>query len=181
MGPTVFTRTTLMVLIVIAIVGAVDAGGSDEWDLVVIFGALLIGLVFLLARTALSRPLVPIRGDLVRWLAARANVNGERVGHVAAQESDIGLIAQPFAVPPSRIGSSALLHRDQIVLPDDRYGDTFEVETLGSCEHDVERRIEGQLHGLPVRMTEVDAVGELTDQAKAGSGELIDDRPAVRG
>jgi hypothetical protein len=83
MGPTVFTRTTLMVLIVIAIVGAVDAGGSDEWDLVVIFGALLIGLVFLLARTALSRPLVPIRGDLVRWLAARANVNGERVGHVA--------------------------------------------------------------------------------------------------
>jgi hypothetical protein len=83
MRPTVFTRSTFTVLIVIAIIGAIDAAGSDEWDLVVIFGAVLIGLVFLLARTTVSRPLVPIRGDLVRWLARRADVNGERIADVA--------------------------------------------------------------------------------------------------
>jgi len=83
MRPTMFTRSTITVLIVLAVVGAVDAAAGGEWDLTVIFGALVAGLAFLLARTALSRPLVPIRGDLVRWLASRADVLGERPGDVA--------------------------------------------------------------------------------------------------
>jgi hypothetical protein len=78
-----FTRSTITVLIVLALVGGVDAAGDDQWDLTVIFGGLIAGLAFLLARTSLSRPLVPIRGDLVRWLASRADVHGERPGDVA--------------------------------------------------------------------------------------------------
>lgn len=83
MRPTLFTRASIGVLMIVAFVGAVDAAAGDEWDLTVIFTVVILGLGVLLARTSVARPLVPIRGDLVRWLSARAAVHGERVEVVA--------------------------------------------------------------------------------------------------
>jgi hypothetical protein len=64
-------------------VGGLDAGRSGAWDLVAIFAALVVGLVALLARTSLQRPLVPLRADLVRWMGQRAAISGEPTGAVA--------------------------------------------------------------------------------------------------
>jgi hypothetical protein len=74
---------TLAVMAAAASVGAVSAGLEDEWDLVVIFVALAVLAATLLARTSTRRPLVPIRADLVRWMSARAAVEGDRTERVA--------------------------------------------------------------------------------------------------
>lgn len=83
MRPTMFTRSLIGVLILVCLVGAVDASGDDQWDLTVIFGVVIAGLGLLLFRTVAGRPLVPIRADLVRWLATRAAIHGESPGYVA--------------------------------------------------------------------------------------------------
>ena len=83
MKPTVFTRTVLVIMAVVAAVGAVDAAAGGSWDLVAIFGFLLVATLVLLVRTTVKRPLVPIRADLYRWLARRAAVSGERTEHLA--------------------------------------------------------------------------------------------------
>jgi hypothetical protein len=78
-----FVRTVFVAMIVLCCVGALDAARGDEWDLVVIFGAVALLAVVLLARTSVSRVLVPIRSDLVRWMAARAAVTGDRTENLA--------------------------------------------------------------------------------------------------
>lgn len=83
MRPTVFTRVLIAVLILVSLVGAIDAGGDDQLDLVVIFAVVIAGLLVLLLRTTVVRPLVPIRVDLVRWLTSRAVVHGERAEDLA--------------------------------------------------------------------------------------------------
>lgn len=83
MRPTMFVRTMLVAVIVLCGVGAIDAARGDEWDLVVIFGAVAVMTAVLLARTSVSRILVPIRADLVRWMAARAAVTGDRTENLA--------------------------------------------------------------------------------------------------
>jgi hypothetical protein len=83
MAPTTATRMLLAVMIGIGAVGSLDAGRAGAWDLVAIFGALMVGLAVLLARTSLHRPLVPVRADLVRWMGRRAAVAGEPTSAVA--------------------------------------------------------------------------------------------------
>lgn len=78
-----FTRMTFLVMIAVAAVGAAAAVLDDDWDLAVIFAMLAVLAGALLAGTAVRRPLVPIRADLVRWLTARAAVTGDRLEHLA--------------------------------------------------------------------------------------------------
>lgn len=83
MKPTIATRTVLVIMIVVAAVGSIDAAADRAWDLVAVLALLILLTVVLLARTTLRRPLVPLRRDLYRWLARRAATTGERTEHVA--------------------------------------------------------------------------------------------------
>ena len=83
MKPTLATRTVLAVMVAGAMVGGVAAGLDDEWDLAVVFALLGVLAAALLARTSTRRPLVPIRADLVRWMSARAAVEGDLTERVA--------------------------------------------------------------------------------------------------
>ena len=83
MTPTAAVRTVLAVMLAIAGIGGLDAARSGSWDLVAIFGALAVGLLWMLLRTSIRRPLVPVRADLVRWMARRAAVSGEATSAVA--------------------------------------------------------------------------------------------------
>ena len=77
MAPTAAIRTMLAVMVAVAAVGGLDSARARSWDLVAIFGALIVGLLWLLLRTSVRRPLVPMRADLVRWISRRAAVSGE--------------------------------------------------------------------------------------------------------
>lgn len=81
--PTQLTRMTLAVMVAAAAVGAGAAGLEGDWDLAVIFVALGVLAAVLLARTSTRRPLVPIRADLVRWMSARAALDGDRTERLA--------------------------------------------------------------------------------------------------
>ena len=83
MRPTMFTRITMLTMIVVAVIGAVDAAVGESWDLVVLLGSLAVLAAVLLAGTLGRRPLVPIRADLVRWMAGRVATSGERIEDLA--------------------------------------------------------------------------------------------------
>jgi hypothetical protein len=77
MSPTGSAKLLVVVAGVVAIVGAIDAAISGEWDLFVLF-MIIVGVVVALGlRLQARRPSVPIRRDLVRWLADRASASGE--------------------------------------------------------------------------------------------------------
>jgi len=83
MNPTAGTRLLVSAVIVLALVGVVDAGIGGEWDLFVLF-ALLLGFGAALAfKLDSRRPAIPIRRDLVRWLRDRASASGEPISAVA--------------------------------------------------------------------------------------------------
>jgi hypothetical protein len=81
--PTMFVRTMFAVTLVLCAVGVVGAVGSADPDLAVLFGAIALITVVLLVRTLAGRVLVPVRADLVRWMAGRAGVAGERTEDLA--------------------------------------------------------------------------------------------------
>lgn len=83
MSPTLFVRLLLGTMVVVSSIGGIDAGRGGHWDLVALFAVLGVLSLFLLLRTSSLRPLVPIRGDLVRWMNARASVSAERIETVA--------------------------------------------------------------------------------------------------
>lgn len=70
-------RAVLALTVAVAVVGAVDAAVSIDWDLFVVF--VLIGLLqmVLLLRLSGRRPALSVRADLVRWLRDRAASEGE--------------------------------------------------------------------------------------------------------
>ena len=77
MSPTGGAKLLVVVAGVVAIVGAIDAAISGEWDLFVLF-MIIVGVVIALGlRLQARRPAVPIRRDLVHWLADRASAAGE--------------------------------------------------------------------------------------------------------
>jgi hypothetical protein len=82
-APTMFVRTMLAVTLVLCAVGMVGAVGSGDPDLAVVFGAVAVITIVLLTRTMVGRVLVPVRADLVRWMAGRAVVAGERTEDLA--------------------------------------------------------------------------------------------------
>jgi hypothetical protein len=75
-------RTILLVQLAASVVGMLDGARSEAWDQVGIFALIAVLAFVLLLRTTGRRPLVPVRGDLERWLAARAAMTGERVEDV---------------------------------------------------------------------------------------------------
>ena len=77
MVPSVTNRAVLALTVAVAVVGAVDAAVSIDWDLFVVF--VLIGLLqlVLLLRLSGRRPALSVRADLVRWLRDRAASEGE--------------------------------------------------------------------------------------------------------
>lgn len=103
MTPTFATRMTFAVMIAVATVGAVAAGLDDHWGLAVIFAVLAVLAAVLLVRTSVRRPLVPIRADLVRWLNARAAVNGDRM----EQQADRAIAAYRDGLAGQEGGPSA--------------------------------------------------------------------------
>jgi len=84
-----------------------------------------------------------------------------RAGHIAQEQLNIGLIAEPLALPPCRIRSGALLHSDQILLADDHDAGSGNVDALRPLDHRVEVPIECELHRLAGGMAKVHAVFEL--------------------
>lgn len=83
MRPTLSTRLLLGAMVAASLIGAIDAGRGGQWDLVTLFAVLCVLSLYLLLRTSSLRPLVPIRGDLVRWMASRASVSAERTETLA--------------------------------------------------------------------------------------------------
>ena len=83
MRPTLFTRLLLATMVAAALIGGIDAGRGGQWDLLTLFAVLSVLSLYLLLRTSSLRPLVPIRGDLVRWMTARASVSAERTEMLA--------------------------------------------------------------------------------------------------
>lgn len=78
-----FTRMVHVGIVLVAVVGLLDALGREQADLAIVFGVLIVLGLVLVLRAAVGRRDVPIRGDLVRWLKERADLEGEEVGTVA--------------------------------------------------------------------------------------------------
>jgi hypothetical protein len=83
MPPNAVTRFLLWASVVIAVVGALDAGFDRDADLAVLFTGLAVLAAIQLLRLHVWRPAVPLRGDLVRWLTERSRISGEPVEHLA--------------------------------------------------------------------------------------------------
>lgn len=83
MSPTGGAKLLVVVVGVVASIGAIDAAISNEWDLFVLF-MIIAGMALALGlRLESRRPAVPIRRDLVRWLDDRALASGEPMSVVA--------------------------------------------------------------------------------------------------
>jgi hypothetical protein len=78
-----FDRAMLAATLVLCAVGVAGAVDEGESDLAAVFGAVAAIGAVLLIRTFVGRVPVALRADLVRWMAARAVVAGERTEDVA--------------------------------------------------------------------------------------------------
>lgn len=78
-----FTRMVHFGIVLVALIGLLDAIDRKQKDLALVFGVLIaLGLVLVL-QAAVGRRDVPIRSDLVRWLKERADLEGEELGTIA--------------------------------------------------------------------------------------------------
>jgi len=82
MSPTNTTGLLVFAAIVVAFVGAVDAGIGGEWDLFVLFVGILAIALALGSKLESRRPAVPVRRDLVAWLRDRSSISGEPISTV---------------------------------------------------------------------------------------------------
>jgi hypothetical protein len=83
MSPTATTRLLVFAGIVVALIGAIDAAIGGEWDLFVLFIAILVIAAALGLRLESRRPAIPVRRDLVAWLRDRSSISGEPLSTVA--------------------------------------------------------------------------------------------------
>lgn len=83
MSPTVTTKLLVVSGMVVALVGAIDSAIGGEWDLFVLFMAVLGIATVLGLRLESRRPAIPIRRDLVAWLRDRSSISGEPMSAVA--------------------------------------------------------------------------------------------------
>jgi hypothetical protein len=81
-SPTATTRLLVFSAVVVAFIGAVDAGIGGEWDLFVLFVGILAIAVVLGSRLESRRPAIPVRRDLVAWLRDRSSLSGESLSTV---------------------------------------------------------------------------------------------------
>jgi hypothetical protein len=77
MTPAGSTRVLLAAVLAVAAVGALDAGIGREWELAVLFGAVAVLGLVLLARTRGRRRATTLRADRAAALADRALRTGE--------------------------------------------------------------------------------------------------------
>lgn len=70
-------RVLLLLALVCAAVGIVDAALSREWDLLVLFALTALLLVALWVRQRAHRIVVTLRPDLAHWVEHRAETAGE--------------------------------------------------------------------------------------------------------
>jgi hypothetical protein len=82
MSPTTTTRWLVFSAIVVALVGAIDSGIGSEWDLFVLFVAILGIATALGLRLESRRPAIPVRRDLGAWLRDRSSISGEPLSTV---------------------------------------------------------------------------------------------------
>ena len=83
MTPTFSHKAALAILLVITLIGAVDAVVGRVWDHLAVF-LLAAGVEALLLLSLESRrPAVPIRADLVAWLRNRSATTGEPLERIA--------------------------------------------------------------------------------------------------
>ncbi|MGW5452809.1 hypothetical protein [Nocardia sp. NPDC003979] len=76
-------RWMMLAVGMLATVGLLDAATGRNWDLVAVFGVIVVlGLVAAL-RLPSRRRSVRIRGDLAQWLVLRAADGDEPVGRIA--------------------------------------------------------------------------------------------------
>jgi hypothetical protein len=75
--PSRLNRILLITTIIVEVIAAIDAGISGEWDLFVVALIALTLLAALLIRFQSTRPAVPLRADVVRWLQRQSAVTGE--------------------------------------------------------------------------------------------------------
>src|SRR5439155_1670434 len=90
---------------------------------------------------------------------------------VAAEEPHVRPIPQRQASATSRVRRGPLLHRDQVVLADDRDLDARDPQALGALDHGAEAGVEHESHPLAARMTELGAVTELARQPETGADQ----------
>ncbi len=94
----------LLLALLVAAVGAVDAGIGGSFDLFVLFlvvaSLCLVGLV----RAAARRDAVAVRADLARWLAVTAAEQGEHPGDLA--DRAIGAFRAALVHDPGDAGST---------------------------------------------------------------------------
>jgi len=96
MSPTGTVRMLVTAIVVVLVIGSIDAGVGGEWDLFVLF-AVGFGLsVALLFRVESRRPAIPIRRDLVAWLRDRAALSGEPLTTVT--DRSIATFAERYGV-----------------------------------------------------------------------------------
>ncbi|MCZ2812051.1 hypothetical protein O2W15_11460 [Modestobacter sp. VKM Ac-2979] len=77
------TGVLLLVALVVAGVGVVDAARAADTDLVVLLTAVLVLMAAALGTEARHRSAVVLRPDLAQWLRLRAGATGETVDRLA--------------------------------------------------------------------------------------------------
>jgi len=92
----------LLVLFIVAAIGATDAVVASTWDLAVLFLVISAIALVTLLRSWTGRRSVPVRSDLARWLHVRADEGGERVDDlvdraIAAHRAGISFDGDPEA------------------------------------------------------------------------------------
>ncbi|RDI55276.1 hypothetical protein [Nocardia mexicana] len=77
------SRWVAVVIAVVAGIGLIDAATGRTWDLVAVFGVIVVlGSVSAASHWA-GRPSITLRRDLARWLAIRAADSGEAADRIA--------------------------------------------------------------------------------------------------
>jgi hypothetical protein len=82
MTPTSATKVLLVAIVVLGVVGIVDAVIGEVWDHVALFGIVVALATTLLVRANWRRRAVLLRADHVRWLVTRSQLTGEDVEHL---------------------------------------------------------------------------------------------------
>lgn len=101
-------RVVLLVTLLVAAVGALDAAIGGVWDLFTVFVLVALLQLVLLLRISGRRPAVPLRADLVRWLRDRAEAEGESAERIidrAVSSYRAGLVGDQDTDPADRDGA----------------------------------------------------------------------------
>lgn len=83
MVPTQRNKVILALTLVVTAAGVVEGVAGRVWDLAAMFGLLFVLQLVMLLAFQTGRPAVPLRRDLVCWLADRAAATGEPLERLA--------------------------------------------------------------------------------------------------